>query len=608
MFSLLVITLSIIALPLVAYSSKKYTKWAYLTIIYLNILAFGAFLFLDYLSGDGINEAIIYHIYFGITGFGIVDYIKPILLFLLLIAFSFTCIFFIQAKIKSANRSTSLLMRVSFISLVLSFSVNPFFHDIYELSFENRINYSAHDPASEKFLMQLDNIIFPSVKKNIIYLYLEQFERTYFNESLFPGLTPNLKRLEKEAVTFTNIQSPKATNWTIAGMVASQCGIPLFVPDYRGNSMSGMDKFLPLANCVSDIYSKNGYSLHYLGGSNLDFAGKGSFYRSHGFQSVEGLDELIKIVDEKTYLSPWGLFDDTLYSLIERKVSSLNNSSKPFGVFSLTLDTHHPNGYISESCEDLIYQDGKNPILNSIHCADFMAARFIESLRSSELYSNTTIVVSSDHLALRNSAKSILEQGDRKNLFLIFDSKLDHRIISKPGSVFDIAPTVLNAMGSHVKGLGFGRNLFHESSLMESQLSIEEIIDRNKERILALWSFPKIDEQFQISLKTKNLIFGTRKIKLPILILLDELNQVEEMRFDFYYSNPLINEVSSLNGNQSLIWVDKCEPILKFKKLDSSIDETNLCAYLFRNRDANFLIINLQTDLLDYEKFRSFFK
>ena len=135
-----------------------------------------------------------------------------------------------------------------------------------------------------------------------------------------------------------------------------------------------------------------------------------------------------------------------------------------------------------------------------------------------------------------------------------------------------------------------------------------EIIDRNKERILALWSFPKIDEQFQISLKTKNLIFGTRKIKLPILILLDELNQVEEMRFDFYYSNPLINEVSSLNGNQSLIWVDKCEPILKFKKLDSSIDETNLCAYLFRNRDANFLIINLQTDLLDYEKFRSFFK
>ena len=73
---------------------------------------------------------------------------------------------------------------------------------------------------------------------------LEQFEQTYTDENLFPGLTPNINKLKKQSVSFTNITSPKATNWTIAGMVASQCGIPLITNIEVANNMGGMDKFL----------------------------------------------------------------------------------------------------------------------------------------------------------------------------------------------------------------------------------------------------------------------------------------------------------------------------------------------------------------------------
>lgn len=607
MLYILVIILSILSVPLTSHSAKSWIKQLYLLLVFLNILVLGIYIFLDYLSGNGINEAVIYHLYFGIKGFGIVDYIKPIFFFLLFVIFSFISIYLIQVKIKLPKEKIFLVKKISLFSLVLSFALNPFFYNIYQLSNYKSINYSGQDSGNYNFLMQADDILFPKIKKNIIYLYLEQFERTYFNETLFPGLTPNLKRLEKTAVTFTDIQSPKATNWTIAGMVASQCGIPLFVPDYRGNSMSGMDKFLPLANCLGDILSKHRYSLHYLGGSNLDFAGKGQYYRSHGFHSVEGLEDLSKSMPDKSYLSPWGLYDDTLYSAIESKAQTLDLAGELFGIFSLTLDTHHPDGYMSRSCKDLIYGDGKNPILNSIHCADFMAARFIETLMSSQIFNNTTIVLSSDHLALRNSAKSLLDKGNRKNLFLIFDSNLSPRTISKPGSVFDIAPTVLSAMGSHVKGLGFGRNLFLESSLINSKFSIEEIIEQNRKNILRLWSFPQIDETFQISHRNNHVIFNSRKIKLPVLILLDEFFQVDEMRFDFYYSNPLLNEVKSLNGSRNLLWIDKCTSIFDFKKLDLVFDDTQYCSYMHRNRDSNFSITDLQIDTLDFKQFRSFF-
>jgi phosphoglycerol transferase len=75
----------------------------------------------------------------------------------------------------------------------------------------------------------------------------------------------------------------------------------------------------------------------------------------------------------------------------------------------------------------------------------------------------------------------MLEQGNRKNLFMVFDETLSPQIINNKGNVFDIGPTVLDIMGSDVKGLGLGRNLMHEESLSVKN-DIDEIIALNKKR------------------------------------------------------------------------------------------------------------------------------
>ena len=128
------------------------------------------------------------------------------------------------------------------ISLIAIF-LNPLVKNIKNISYlTTQSTYLETDDFYDQ------SINFTKNPKNIIFLYLEQFERTYMNEEIFPGLTPNLKRLEKDAISFTNISSPYATNWTIAGMVASQCGIPLLTPIASENSMVGMDKFLSFSN------------------------------------------------------------------------------------------------------------------------------------------------------------------------------------------------------------------------------------------------------------------------------------------------------------------------------------------------------------------------
>ena len=88
--------------------------------------------------------------------------------------------------------------------------------------------------------------------------------------------------------------------------------------------MSGVDKFIPLAKCMGDILNEENYNLHYIGGSDLDFAGKGNFYRTHGFNSVEGWYELEDKLNNKNYRSPWGVYDDELFELIYERIQKLS--------------------------------------------------------------------------------------------------------------------------------------------------------------------------------------------------------------------------------------------------------------------------------------------
>ena len=187
-----------------------------------------------------------------------------------------------------------------------------------------------------------------------------------------------------------------------------------------------------------------------------------------------------------------------MLDIILQRINLLNNDKNPFGVFALTLDTHHPNGYISDTCKGKFYQDGSNPILNAVMCADLLVGRFIDNLLISPIFENTTIVVLSDHYALINTASDILNKGNRKNLFMIFDADVNPRKLNMKGNVFDIGPTVLSLIGTDIKGLGLGRNLFFQESLQTQD--IDKIISLNKKKVLNLWSFPQFDNGFNVDL------------------------------------------------------------------------------------------------------------
>ena len=94
---------------------------------------------------------------------------------------------------------------------------------------------------------------------------------------------PELQEIKKKAIVFADVHQVTHSGWTIGGMVASQCGVPLFSVA-RGNSLSVMNSFMSSATCMGDILRQHDYQLNYMGGADSEFGGKKNFYLSHGFE------------------------------------------------------------------------------------------------------------------------------------------------------------------------------------------------------------------------------------------------------------------------------------------------------------------------------------
>src|SRR5690554_5609661 len=180
--------------------------------------------------------------------------------------------------------------------------------------------------------------------KNVVLIFAESLERTYFDETLFPGLMPHLIQLENESISFSNIVELPNTGWTIAGLVATHCGLPLVTPS-GGNTMQGVDAFYPKAVCLTDMLKQQDYTAHFIAGADSNFSGKRSFLRTHAYQTIEGKYELLPTLEDSNYLSAWGLYDDSILDLFYQRFEQLSQQDKPFVLSTLTLDTHNPHGH-----------------------------------------------------------------------------------------------------------------------------------------------------------------------------------------------------------------------------------------------------------------------
>jgi len=473
-----------------AVPKSGWLRWLFVSCFTVFVLLAAFYAISDYITENGINEAVMFSLQYGFSKSGFGDFYPLIAVTCLSLAAFALFVYLVEFR-KIASRLLSPGTWFAGAALLLiGAALNPAPHNMYD---HVRVRMLLRADAGSSSQAHMHDFYSayrtpeiagrPRARKNIVYIYAESLERTYLDESLFPGLLPGIRSLEAEGLSFTDIEQSHAAWWTMGGAVASQCGLPLIVPS--GGNAGGSGTFLPGARCLGDMLKDEGYTLAHTLGTTLDFAGEGSFYFSHGFSEVQGLEELRGDAASPEYVSSWGLYDDTILAASYKKFEELSSSGKPFGLFLSTLDTHYPAGHISGANAGSKYGDGRNPMLNAVHVADRQITAFIRKIQTGKYGANTVIVLASDHLAMRSTASYLLARGRRRNLFLVLDGGGLRGEVSRPGTTFDVGPTLLHLLGYRAT-LGLGRDLLEEDSVVyarsrsEGKFPLEWMIGANR--------------------------------------------------------------------------------------------------------------------------------
>lgn len=326
----------------------------------------------------------------------------------------------------------------------------------------------------------------PEEPPNLLFMYLESIERTYADRERFGDAYADLDAIGEHGLVYEGVRQIDNTGWTMAGMIASQCGTPLMPAGLlHDRQFSPLEKVVPGVDCLGDLLSEQGYELSYLGGASTAFAGKGLFYKGHGFDTVLGREDLQPLLDDPEYVNNWGLYDDSLYDFTLRELRRLNETGRPWGLINLTIAGHAPRGYPAQSCIDRQGEFDGVDILYSVECSAWLARDFLERADAEGLLDNTIVVIASDHLTMRVSAWEQLIQGERDNTFMLLGPGIPVGRESREASMVDVFPTVLEAMGFtidwHRAGLGVSL-LSDEPTLLEEH-GKQYVNDRMREEI-----------------------------------------------------------------------------------------------------------------------------
>jgi phosphoglycerol transferase len=314
----------------------------------------------------------------------------------------------------------------------------------------------------------------PGKQRNLVLIYMESIEDTYSNTALFGrDLLAPLRELEGRS--FDAYEKAPGTTWTIAAMVATQCGVPLRVyseanvrPHPSGRT------FLAGATCLGDILRAHGYVNVFMGGASLSFSGKGTFLRNHGYTTAFGREEWEALAAPPEAFNSWGMYDGSVFRRAREELKQLHDSGRPFNLTLLTMNTHNPYGYFGIGCPEALANHDFELL---VACSAKQVRSFIDDARAGGYLDDTLVVIVGDHLAVPNPAWSKLRQVQDRHIFNRFvGSSLPPA--DRPSVIpFDMLPTILEAMGFSVEGgrLGLGYAGFNHPGLLPPQDRVEAV-------------------------------------------------------------------------------------------------------------------------------------
>ena len=289
-------------------------------------------------------------------------------------------------------------------------------------------------------------------RPNVLFIILESFTgKAVECVGGEANVTPNLNKLSKEGILFTNFY---------ANADRSDKGLVAILSAYPAQPTISIMKFPQKTQSlefIPKVLRQNGYHTAYYYGGEINFANMNSYVTNARYEDVVTMASF----DEKFYNSKWGVHDSYMFDKLFKDIQA---TKEPFFKTFFTLSSHEPfdvpmKTVIKGSDEDAKFK-------NSLYYTDKCLGEFIEKAKKEDWWNNTLIVLVADHGSRlpNNSPTTDLKKYKIPMLWIGGALTKTDTIISKPASQIDIAKTLLNQMDINADKFIFSKDLLNKDN------------------------------------------------------------------------------------------------------------------------------------------------
>jgi phosphoglycerol transferase MdoB-like AlkP superfamily enzyme len=210
------------------------------------------------------------------------------------------------------------------------------------------------------------------------------------------------------------------------------------------------------SNLVSDLKAL-GYSTGLFSSGDLGYENRYAFYKHLPFDQLAGSNTFSKEERRQHRLNSWGVREEFAWSKAFSWLKTATTTEQPFFLHYMTVATHHPydvpKGIDVPFDTDILLHKYQN----ALRYTDQLIQNIFQDLQAAGLDKNTLVVISGDHgeaFGERHRGnfthKNYLFEENIRTFLLIAladGTALQPQVLARPGSVADIAPTIMRLAG-----------------------------------------------------------------------------------------------------------------------------------------------------------------
>lgn len=342
-------------------------------------------------------------------------------------------------------------------------AINPAFSLLASISkqqdFASQFNFYPEEERQEIMteLMVSDNPAIESkdtakllatTRPNILIILLESFSANAVGAvGGNAEITPNLNRLSKEGILFTNLY---------ANSFRTDRGIVSVLNGYLAQPTTSIMKYPAKSQTLPSIaksLGKNGYVSDMLYGGDINFTNMQSYFFGSGYTKITA-DRDFPLTER---LSKWGANDDITFAHLYKAIQDRPVDGSPWLTTFLTLSSHEPFKVPYRRLEELYP--------NSVAFTDSCIGDFIEKFKQLPAWKNSLVIFVSDHgFRYPSDVKEYEPRRFHIPMLWIGGAVKEPKVIETVANQTDLAATLLHQMGIDAKDFIFSKDILHPAS------------------------------------------------------------------------------------------------------------------------------------------------